>query len=129
MRFTGIKELCLCGDVDCLGSLDSASAALISGAARILGVANTDLSGSTQHYGNGENRFNIFDTTPGGVGLSTAIGERIEEVIQSSISMVSNCQNCDENSSCYACLRSYSNQRKHEHLTRKQAILTLQKLI
>ena len=129
MRFSGVKELCVCGDQDCLGSLDSASAALISGAARILGVANTDLSGSTQHYGNGENRFNIFDTTPGGVGLSTAIGERIEEVIQSSIAMVSNCQNCDENSSCYACLRSYSNQRKHEHLTRKQAILTLQKLI
>jgi len=129
LRFSGEKELCICDDPDCLGALESASAALISGAARILGIANTDLSGSTQHYGNGENRLNIFDTTPGGVGLSTSIGERIEEITQLSILLVSGCQYCDLDSSCYACLRSYSNQRKHEHLTRKQAIATLQKLI
>jgi ATP-dependent helicase YprA (DUF1998 family) len=95
----------------------------------LLGIANTDLSGSTQHYGSGENRLNIFDTTPGGVGLSVAVGDRIEEIIQSSISMVENCQGCDESSSCYSCLRSYSNQRKHDHLTRSQAIDILRKLV
>ncbi len=129
LRFLGKRELCICGDVECLGALDSASSALISGAARLLGIANTDLSGSTQHYGSGENRLNIFDTTPGGVGLSVAVGDRIEEIIQSSISMVENCQGCDESSSCYSCLRSYSNQRKHDHLTRSQAIDILRKLV
>jgi ATP-dependent helicase YprA (DUF1998 family) len=129
MRFLGMKSLCNCGDTECLGPLDSACAALITSAARNLGIANADLNGSTQHYGNGENRVNIFDTTPGGVGLSLAIGERIDEIIQSSILLVRNCQGCDFESSCYACLRTYSNQRKHEHLTRRAALDVLIKLV
>ena len=128
LRFSSLKELCICGDSKCLGPLDSASSALISAAARVLGIAKTDLSGSTQHYGTGENRFNIFDTTPGGVGLSIAVGDRIEEIIQAGIQIAENCVGCDLNSSCYSCLRSYSNQRKHEHLTRRQAFSILRQL-
>jgi hypothetical protein len=129
LRFSSLRDLCICGDSECLGPLDSASSALISAAARVLGIANTDLSGSTQHYGTGENRFNIFDTTPGGVGLSIAVGDRIEEIIQTGIQIADNCVGCDVNSSCYSCLRSYSNQRKHEHLTRRQASEILNRLI
>ena len=129
MRFSGKRNSCGCGDIECLGPLDSACSALITSAARILGIANTDLNGSTQHYGNGENRVNIFDTTPGGVGLSLAVGDRIEEIIQTSILLVQNCQGCDFESSCYACLRTYSNQRKHEHLIRTASLDILLDLI
>lgn len=121
LKFNHNITPCICGEADCLGTLESAAAALVSGAARTLGVANNDLNASAQRYSTGESRINIFDTTPGGIGLAVAISERLDDVVAEAIRVVEKCPNCDENSSCYTCLRSYLNQRKHDHLTRIQA--------
>lgn len=121
LKFTVPLDACICGEPDCLGSLDSAASSLVSGAARTLGVANGDLNSSVQRYSTGECRINIFDSTPGGVGLAIAISERLEEVFAQAIKLTRECPNCDENSSCYTCLRGYSNQRRHEHLVRIRA--------
>ena len=128
LRFTQPLETCQCGELDCLGSLESASAALVSGAARTLGVSNGDLNSSVQRYVSGECRINIFDSTPGGIGLAIAISERLEEVFVQAVKLAQECPNCDENSSCYTCLRGYSNQRRHDHLVRSQASKLLQSL-
>ena len=126
LKFNKNVAPCICGESDCLGSLESAAAALVTGAARVLGVANNDLNSSAQRYATGESRINIFDTTPGGIGLAVAISERLDEIFAQAIKVVKDCPNCDENSSCYTCLRSYSNQRKHDHLTRVSAMGLIQ---
>ena len=128
LKFNQRVAPCNCGEPDCLGSLESAAAALVTGAARVLGVANNDLNSSAQRYATGESRINIFDTTPGGIGLAVAISERLDEIFAQAMKVVKNCPNCDENSSCYTCLRSYSNQRKHDHLTRSSALSLIQAL-
>ena len=125
LKFNQSLLMCICGEIECLGSLESAAAALVTAAARVLGVANSDLNSSAQRYTTGESRINIFDTTPGGIGLAVAISERLPEILAQALKVVKDCPNCDEISSCYTCLRSYSNQRKHDHLTRSQAISTL----
>ena len=125
MKFIQNSVPCICGEVDCLGSIESAAAALVTAAARVLGVANSDLNSSAQRYTTGEARINIFDTTPGGIGLAVAISERLDEIFAQAKRILRECPNCDEDSSCYTCLRSYSNQRKHDHLVRKHASLVL----
>jgi Domain of unknown function (DUF1998)/Helicase conserved C-terminal domain len=122
LKFNKPVAQCICSEPDCLGPLESAAAALVSGATRVLGVANNDLNSSAQRYASGESRINIFDTTPGGIGLAVAISERMDEIFAQAMKIVKDCPNCDANSSCYTCLRSYSNQRKHDHLTRDHAL-------
>ena len=113
---------CICGDPLCLGALESAAAAIVSGAVRTLGVASFDLNSAV----NSKDRFNehrlmIFDTTPGGAGLAQALNERLEEVLDAALRLASNCQDCTADSSCYSCIRTYGNQWRHEHLTRQSA--------
>ena len=113
---------CVCGDSQCLGALESAAAAIVSGAVRTLGVASFDLNSAV----NSKDRFNehrlmIFDTTPGGAGLAQALNERLDEVLAAALRLASNCQDCTPDSSCYSCIRTYGNQWRHEHLTRQSA--------
>ena len=112
---------CICGEPDCLGNLDSAAAAIVTAAARTLGISNTDLNASVQRFGADANYINIFDTTPGGIGLTIAISERLKEILRVAVQIATECPNCQPNSSCYACLRSYANQRRHDHLCRALA--------
>ena len=63
----------------------------------------------------------LYDTVAGGaghVGRLKADPEMLKKVILSAYNRMINC-NCD--SSCYNCLRSYSNQRIHDKLFRKLA--------
>ena len=119
---------CDIGDLDCLGPLESAASALVSGATRVLGIASSDLNSSVRRLSTGENRLNIFDTTPGGVGLAVSLSQRIAEVLDEAKSILRNCPNCSELSSCYSCLRNYSNQRRHEHLIRARGLEVLSNL-
>jgi ATP-dependent helicase YprA (DUF1998 family) len=117
---TGIIR-CICGEPDCLGGLDSAAAAIVMAAARTLGISNTDLNSSVQRFGPNTNYINIFDTNPGGIGLTLAISERLKEILRVAVQISTDCPNCQPDTSCYVCLRSYSNQRRHEHLSRGTA--------
>jgi superfamily II DNA or RNA helicase len=117
---------CICGDSLCLGALESAAAAIVAGAVRILGVASFDLNSAV----NSKDRFNehrlmIFDTTPGGAGLAQALNERLDEVLAAALGLSKNCSDCTEDSSCYSCIRTYGNQWRHEHLTRQSASAVL----
>jgi ATP-dependent helicase YprA (DUF1998 family) len=128
LRFSGKFTSCSCGEDDCLGALESTAAAILSAAARILGISSSDLNSSVQSFDSNFNYINIFDTTPGGIGLTLSISERITEVLELAARIANDCSNCREDSSCYACLRNYSNQRRHDHLIRslaRETILTL----
>jgi hypothetical protein len=63
----------------------------------------------------------IFDDVPGGAGHALRLEGRDEliRVIEAAHARVANCPNgCGEDTSCYACLRSYRNQFCHEALAR-----------
>jgi len=122
-------KVCICEDVACMGVLESAAAALVAGAVRVLGVASFDLNSAVNSKDRArENRLMIFDTTPGGAGLAQAADERLSEVVNAALRIVSNCRDCTPDSSCYSCIRTYSNQWRHEHLTRGHAINVLEDL-
>jgi len=120
---------CICGDNSCLGALESAAAALVSGAVRVLGVASFDLNSAVNSKDRfQEQRLMIFDTTPGGAGLAQALSERLNDVIEQAMQLSMNCPDCTPDSSCYSCVRNYGNQWRHEHLTRENASEVLGKL-
>ena len=128
LRFSGSLSSCACGEIDCFGALESTAAAVLSAAARILGISSSDLNSSVQSFNSNLNYINIFDTTPGGIGLTLSISQRLNEILELATRIADECSNCREDSSCYACLRNYSNQRRHDHLIRslaRETILTL----
>jgi superfamily II DNA/RNA helicase len=128
LKFNSSATKCICGEPDCLGGLDSAAAAIVMAAARTLGISSTDLNASVQRFDIDANYINIFDTTPGGIGLTLAISERLMEILRVAVQISNDCPNCQPDTSCYVCLRSYTNQRRHDHLSRRfaaQIVLSL----
>ena len=120
---------CVCGDKTCLGALESAAAALVSGAVRVLGVASFDLNSAVNSRDRSlEHRLMIFDTTPGGAGLAQALDERLLDVVSQALLLSTNCLDCTPDSSCYSCIRTYGNQWHHEHLTRANSSFVLQRI-
>lgn len=118
--------MCSCGDSQCMGAYESAAAALVGAAVRMLGVSGYDLASSVNSTQLGQNvRLTIFDTTPGGAGLSQALNLRLVEALALARDLVQNCTNCSLDSSCYSCIRTYTNQWRHEHLTREAALAVL----
>lgn len=72
-------------------------------------------------------RFVIFDAVPGGAGFTKSVLEEFETVFHAARDRVENCT-CGADTSCYSCLRSYSNQRFHDTLRRGEAMAVLQEL-
>ena len=65
----------------------------------------------------------IYDNVPGGAGHVKRIvnEEMLKNTFKLALEKVSqNC--CDENTSCYNCLRNYNNQHYHNQLKRQLAI-------
>ncbi|MGP6173773.1 DEAD/DEAH box helicase [Corynebacterium sp. A21] len=94
--------------------------ALIEAASEKLEINRDDLSGTMAWY-DGIPTMVLFDTVPGGAGITRKVRENFPEVLDSAIHRVSNCS-CGEDTSCYACLRSYGNQRFHRELRRDTAL-------
>ncbi len=100
--------------------------ALILSACRILDVEVTDVAGCLQCY-LGEKGTNysyiLYDNTPGGSGNVKRLNneETIIKLLKKAYSIAKNC-NCDEDSSCYSCLRTYYNQKYHDKIKRKYVI-------
>lgn len=124
IRFNYTNSLiCVCGDAECSGPLDSAASAIQSASVRILGISSSDLRASTSGSPTfAQKRLMLFDTTPGGAGLAQAILNEFEQIIGLSVDLSKNCLDCTEDSSCYSCLRNYLNQSKHEHISRQNAL-------
>ena len=122
-RLQKIAE-CQCDDSGCQGAIQSAAASIVASAIKTLGVATYDLNAAVNTpFGNLDQQIMIFDTTPGGAGLAQSIDERFREICLGALEIVQGCKECKTlDTSCYGCLRTYSNQSRHEHLTRIGAI-------
>ena len=72
----------------------------------------------------------IYDNVPGGAGHVRRIVNKqaIISAFTTSLESVSH-QCCDENTSCYNCLRNYYNQSVHSKLKRKYAIELLESIL
>jgi len=115
---------CPCHEADCRGALESAAAALVAGAAWVLGTSRDDLDAAVTGSHGGTATLMLFDTTPGGAGLARAAARQLPEVLRQAHRLASQCT-CDSSTSCYACLRSYRNQWRHDHLVRSAAAAVL----
>jgi hypothetical protein len=106
---------------------DSIEQAIIQAASDLLQITRDDiyivhLGFSPKHI-----EFAIVDAVPAGAGFAPMIGSRLQDVIEHALKIVERC-NCGEETSCYQCLRTYSNQRIHEKLRRDLAIAGLSTL-
>ncbi|MFF3837499.1 DEAD/DEAH box helicase [Streptomyces sp. NPDC001930] len=101
--------------------------ALLEGAATRLEISRDDIDGTVHTGTDGMPSLLFFDTTPGGAGNVIRIGEHLAPVVEAALARVDTCE-CGPESSCYACLRTFRNERFHELLSRREAIAMLDAL-
>lgn len=70
----------------------------------------------------------LFDNVPGGAGHARRMVERLPELFRAALARVASCE-CGPETSCYNCLRSYSNQVFHETLSRGAAATVLEQVL
>jgi hypothetical protein len=103
-----------------IGARRSLLYGLLEGASVELGISRSDLDGVV--FGQSPlPQVIIYDNVPGGAGHAKRIGERFPEVVEAAMARVSDCE-CGRETSCYECLRNYSNQPYHDTLRRDLAI-------
>jgi ATP-dependent helicase YprA (DUF1998 family) len=103
--------------------------ALLEGAAAALSIKRDEIDGTLRRWDrDAPQAFVIFDTVPGGAGHAQRIGRDLPAIVRAAIARVETCE-CDTESSCYSCLRSYSNQLYHETLKRGDAVESLRPLL
>jgi len=100
--------------------------ALLAAAARVIDVPRTELDGLFQPLADGRAEIIIYDNVPGGAGYSRRIAHCFPDVLQKAYELAASCS-CD--SSCYDCLRTYSNQPFHAQLNRHVVANYLQPLV
>lgn len=97
--------------------------ALILSACTELNIENTEIAGCLQYYyDNGPNySYILYDKTPGGAGHVKRLNNQdaIYHVLVNAMNLTQNCPNCDGDSSCYSCLRTYQNQKHHDIIKRE----------
>ena len=103
--------------------------ALLEGASESQGIRRSDIDGTLYYRSFGEApSIILFDAVPGGAGHVENIKDHLEEAVREGYKKVKNCQ-CGEDTSCYNCLRNYSNQRFHDDLQRGYAISIMRLLL
>ncbi|WP_028925071.1 DEAD/DEAH box helicase [Pseudonocardia acaciae] len=100
---------------------------LLEGAAIGLELGRDDIGGTLYRRPENGTGIVLFDTVPGGAGGVLRIGEAFDIVVASAFGRIENCD-CGEETSCYGCLRNFSNQRFHADLSRAGALLALRQL-
>lgn len=100
---------------------------LLEGAAIGLELGRDDIGGTLYRRPGSGTGIVLFDTVPGGAGGVLRIGEAFDIVVASAFGRIENCD-CGEETSCYGCLRNFSNQRFHDDLSRAGALLALRQL-
>ena len=103
--------------------------ALLEGASESQGIRRSDIDGTLYYRSGGEApSIILFDAVPGGAGHVENIKDHLQDAVREGYKKVKNCQ-CGEDTSCYNCLRNYSNQRFHDDLQRGYAIKTMEMLL
>lgn len=97
--------------------------AIVESASELLEINRDDINGTLSWSNQGPSLV-LFDAVPGGAGISRQIVGAFRGVLEKAIARVADC-GCDIDTSCYSCLRSYSNQRYHDDLTRLGALEAL----
>ncbi len=97
--------------------------AIILSACKELNIENTEIAGCLQYYfdTNGVNyAYILYDKTPGGAGHVKRLNnsDSILHVLINAMNLAQKCPHCDEDSSCYSCLRTYQNQKHHDIIKR-----------
>ena len=103
--------------------------AFLDGISLAFNIERNDING-VYNYEKNNTQFVIFDQVPGGAGHVKRImtKEYILEALNSALTIVDkHC--CEEDSSCYDCLRNYRNQAVHEKLRRGKAKNKIQSII
>jgi ATP-dependent helicase YprA (DUF1998 family) len=93
--------------------------ALLAAAAQVIDVPRSELDGLFRPLEEGDagaTEIVIYDNVPGGAGYSKQIVDRFPEVLQRAYQFV---ESCSCSSSCYDCLRTYTNQIFHHELDRQ----------
>ena len=103
--------------------------AIIEGATRALGISKRELNGCLNYTQDEWPSFILYDEIPGGVGHVKHIAKYLEKVLYHALLSVLGKCGCDADTSCYACIRNYSNQIHHERLERGLAQIYLDKLL
>lgn len=111
-----------------MGFWRSLTSALLAASAQVIDVPRSELDGlfSPSEARDGTAEIVLYDNVPGGAGYCRKIGERFKDVLQRAYEIVSECC-CG--SSCYDCLRTYSNQPFHNELDRISVRDFLQRLV
>jgi hypothetical protein len=78
-------------------------------------------------YSATDSTITLIDTVPGGAGYARLINSNLETVLARARQLVAGCE-CGSETSCYMCLRTFSNQRLHDELSRGEAIRFLDEL-
>jgi ATP-dependent helicase YprA (DUF1998 family) len=101
--------------------------ALIQGASRALQIERKDIGGVLYPEQMGDSwrpTVVLYDNVPGGAGHVKRIEEAMGEVVTAVLTIL----DCDCETSCYRCLREYSNQFEHSQLNRELILPYLQRL-
>jgi ATP-dependent helicase YprA (DUF1998 family) len=97
--------------------------AVIEGAVGCLGIDRRELDGCLNYTTeSGKPSYILFDQVPGGAGHVKRIGLSLDKVLLEAHNRVSGLCGCGEETSCYGCLRNYSNQVYHDILERGMAL-------
>lgn len=102
---------------------------LLEGVSNALNIERSDIAGCLKRV-NGKTCFVFYDTVPGGAGHVKRIMEdgEIDKVLRKTGEIVGSCE-CGAETSCYSCLRDYSNQKYHDILSRGSVIEFLEELM
>ena len=92
--------------------------AILEGASKALDINRSDISGCVTEKG----ELVLFDDTAGGSGFVKNIYKNFNDVILAARNKVSGQCGCTPETSCYGCLRNYSNQFFHDKLSRGLAL-------
>ncbi|QPC80936.1 DEAD/DEAH box helicase [Phototrophicus methaneseepsis] len=107
--------------------------ALIQGASRALQIERDDIDGvlfpiPISDSGAWEQTVVLYDNVPGGAGHVRQIQKEFASVVREALNIV-NCTDCSPETSCYHCLRDYSNQLYHHILKRNDVVRFLEALL
>ncbi|MEO5802576.1 MAG: Zn-binding domain-containing protein [Verrucomicrobiota bacterium] len=98
--------------------------ALVEGAAEVLDVPSNDLNTTVSHaVGVALPPLILYDSVAGGAGLVAQLENEslLKRSLEAALNRVRGACGCDEETSCYGCLRGYRNQFAHQNLRRGQA--------
>ncbi|MCR5021171.1 Zn-binding domain-containing protein [Ruminococcus sp.] len=88
--------------------------AILEGASKALDISRDDISGCVTE----KQELVLFDDTAGGSGFVKHIFMNFDKVLREARNKVSGRCGCTPETSCYGCLRNYSNQFFHDQISR-----------